>query len=180
MTSTDARAPRRWRWLRQLAVGLVVVGLLLAFGGWLRGQDQWGPFRGQVVDAETGVPIADANVMVSWRIRRLSLADTVSSFFDARETVTDAQGRFELPRLWPLWTLNVMEPGIGYFAPGYVATAREITPPDGVPFVDPTVIKMQPQKTQEERCRRQPGGVLHDKAPLFREAVDKYRLGLVC
>ena len=71
MTSTDARPRcRGWRWLRRLAIGLVVVGLLLAFGGWLRGQDQWGPFRGQVVDAETGAPIANANVMVSWGFRR--------------------------------------------------------------------------------------------------------------
>ena len=102
--------------------------------------------------------------MVSWRIRRFGPV-ALSAFFDARETVTNAQGRFELPRLWPLWTLNVMEPGIGYFAPGYIATAREVTPPDGVPFFDPTVIKMRPLKTPEERCRRQPGGVLHDRAP---------------
>ena len=181
MTSIDARPRRRgWRWLRRFGVGLVVVGLLFAFGGWLRGQDQWGPFRGQVVDAETGAPIANANVMVSWSIRRFGLVETLSAFFDARETVTDAQGRFALPRLWRLWSLDVMEPGIGYFAPGYIATAREVTPPDGVPFVDPTVIKMRSLKTQEERCRRQPGGVLHDKSPRFREAVDSYRLGLVC
>ena len=179
MTSTDSLSRRRaWRWLRRLAVALVVVGPLLTVGGWLRGQDQWGPFRGQVVDAETGAPIANANVMVSWGFRRFG--ELLVRNFDARETVTDAQGRFELPRLWRLWTMSVMEPGIGYFAPGYVATAREVTPSDGVPFVDPTVIKMQRQKTQEERCRRQPGGVLHDKAPRFREAVDRYRLRLVC
>jgi len=174
--------PRRrgWRGLRRLVIGLSVIVLLLAFGGYLRGQDQWGPFRGQVVDTDTGAPIANAHVMVTWRIRRISLADTVSAFFDARETMTDAQGRFEIPRLWPLWTLNVLEPGVGFFAPGYIAMAQEVTPADGAPFVDPTVVTMRPLKTQEERCRQQPGEPLHDKAPIFRTAVQTYLLGLRC
>ena len=179
MTATDAR-PRRAPWFRRALVGLVLIVLVSACGGWLRGQDQWGPFRGQMVDAESGAPIANANVMVTWRISRFNLVDSTSDFWDARETVTDAQGRFELPRLWRLWTLNVMEPGIGYFAPGYIAMAEEVTPAAGVLYVDPTVVKMQPLKSQEERCRRQPSGVLHDKAPRFRRAVDDYILGLVC
>ena len=177
MTPTDSRPRRGWRWLRRLAVGLVVVGLLVTIGGWLRAQDQWGPFRGQVVDAETGAPIANANVMVSWGFRRFG--ELLVRNFDARETVTDAQGRFELPRLWRLWTLSVMEPGIGYFAPGYVATARAVTPSDGVPYVDPTVVKMRPLKTRDERCRH-PGIPLHDKAPLFKAAVVAYILSLDC
>lgn len=185
MTSTDRGSRRRgWRWLRRLLVGLTVVVLLLAFGGWLRGQDQWGPFRGQVVDAETGAPIANANVMVGWRIRRFGLVETLSAFFDARETVTDAQGRFEIPRLWRLWTLDVMEPTIEHFAPGYVLQdfGVEVTPPDGKQYVDPTVVKMRPLKTREERCqpRNYVGSPLHDKAPRFREAVLRYRLGLDC
>ena len=146
MTSTDSPPRRRsWRWVRRLGLGLIALGLLLAFGGWLRGQDQWGPFSGQLVDEETGAPIAGANVMVSWGFRRFG--ELLVRNFDARETVTDAQGRFELPRLWRLWTLNVMEPGVGYFAPGYVAAARKVTPPNGVPFVDPTVVKMRPLET---------------------------------
>jgi hypothetical protein len=179
MTSTDPSPRRRgWRWLRRLALGLALVGLVLAFGGWFRGQAQWGPFRGQTVNVETGAPIAGANVMVSWGFRRFG--ELMARNFDARETVTDAQGHFELPRLWRLWSLDVMEPGIGYFAPGYVATATEVTPPDGLPYLDPTVIKMRPLNTREERCRRRPGSPLHDKAPLFLDAVRRYRLGLDC
>lgn len=180
MTLAEPNTRRRWRWLRWVIASGTVVVLLLAFGGWLRGRDQWGPFRGQVVDAETGAPIPNANVMVTWLIRRFNPVDSRSEFWDAQETVTDANGGFEIPRLWRLWTWNVMEPGIGYFAPGHVALSVEVTPPDGTRFVDPTVVKLQPQETQEERCRRQPGGVLHDKAPRFRAAVDQYRLSLVC
>lgn len=179
MTSTDPHPRRRgWRWLRRLAIGLVVVVALVNVGGWLRGQAQWGPFSGQLVDEETGAPIPNANVMVSWDFRRFG--ELMLRNFDAIETVTDAQGRFELPRLWRLWAVDVREPGIGYFAPGYVPVAEEVAPADGVPFVDPTVVKMRLQKTQEERCRQQPIPVLHDRALLFRRAIDEYILGLTC
>jgi hypothetical protein len=60
------------------------------------GQEQWGPFRGQVVDEETGKPIAGANVMVLW-IREPPSLHFTQSFYDAQETVTDVNGRFEIP-----------------------------------------------------------------------------------
>ena len=178
----DRRQRRNRRWLRWLSAGLLVVGLLLAIGGWLRGQEQWGPFSGQLVDEETGAPIAGANVMVSWRIRRFGLVETLSDFFDAREAVTDAEGRFTLPRLWRLWTIDVMAPGIGYFAPGYVPVAREVTPPNGAPFVDPTVVKMRPLTTRQERCLpvNRVGVPLHEGAPLFRDAIYAYDRELRC
>lgn len=182
MIAVDARAHRRRRWLRRFLVGLAVIVMFVAFGGWLRGQDQWGPFRGQVVDAETGAPIANAHVMVSWRSRRFGgFVETLSDFFDARETVTDAQGRFEIPRMWRLWTLDVLEPSIEYFAAGYIVQIFEvqITPSDGERYVDATVVKLRPLKTREERCRH-PGIPLHDKAPLFKAAVEAYILGLDC
>ncbi len=182
MTSTDPHPRRRgWRWLRRLAIGLVVVVALVNVGGWLRGQAQWGPFSGQLVDEETGAPIAGAHVMVSWD-RRLPTptGDGGRSFLDAVETVTNGEGRFELAGRPRYWELFATRPAVGAFAPGYSAWGQDVTPPDGVPFVDPTVIKMRPQKTQEERCRQQPIPVLHDRAPLFRRAIDEYILGLTC
>lgn len=181
MTFTDSVPRRRWRQFRRLAVAFGVVLFLLAFGGWLRGQDQWGPFRGQVVDEETGAPIANANVVVAWRIYRFGFfVETVSEFFDARETVTDREGRFALPRVWRLWTLDVTPPGITVFAPGYVMIAVEVTPPDGARYVDPTIFKMRPLKTRKERCLETPHSPLHDRAPRFRDAIYRYRSSLDC
>ena len=173
-------AARRSRWPRRIGIALAVIVLLLTFGGWLQGQEQWGPFRGQIVDAETGAPIPNANVMVTWYAYVPNLADTVSRFYDARETVTDSEGRFEIPRLWRLWTINVREPGVGYFAPGYVIEGVEVTPPDGERFIEPTVVRMRPLTTPEQRCREQPRGVLHDGAPRYREAINTYRQSLNC
>jgi hypothetical protein len=181
MTSTVARPrPRGWRWLRRLAIGLVAVVVLLIVGGWLRGQPQWGPFRGQLVDAETGAPIPSAHVMVRWD-RRLPTptGDGGQSFLDAVETVTNDDGRFELAARPRYWELFATRPSVGMFAPGYVASGREVTPPDGVPFVEPTVIKMRPLETRQEQCRH-PGIPLHDKTPLFEAAVVAYIRGLDC
>jgi hypothetical protein len=168
------------RWLRYAAIVAVLIVLVFAFGGWLRGQDQWGPFSGQVVDAETGAPIANANVMVAWNIPRFGLVDSLVDFYDARETVTDADGRFEIPRLWRMWSLDVRPPGLGFFAPGYITVATDVTLPDGVPFVDPTQVKLAPLRTREERCARRPGAPLHGRAPMYRASVLRYRSSLDC
>jgi hypothetical protein len=153
---------------------------LLTFGGWLRGRDQWGPFRGQIVDAETGAPIANAHVMVTWFASRPNLVDSVSDFYDARETVSDAQGRFELPRLWRLWTLWVMAPTLEYFAPGYLTHRYEVVALDGEPYAGSTIVRLRPIKTREERCTERPYTPMHDSAPMFRQAVLAYWRGLDC
>ena len=151
----NRRGRKRTRWLRRFAVVLVSVGVLVAVGGWLRGQEQWGPFSGQLVNEETGAPIVGANVMVSWN-RRLPTptGDGGQTFLDAVESVTDDEGRFELPGRPRYWELFVTRPAVGAFVPGYIAWVQEVTPPDGVPFVDPTVIKMRPLETW--RCYELP------------------------
>lgn len=181
-TASVSSAARRSRWPRRLGIAVGVLVLLLTFGGWLQGQEQWGPFRGRIVDAETGAPIADANVMVTWYAYVPNFADTVSRFYDAKETVTDAEGRFEIPRLWRLWTINVREPGVGFFAPGYIIERVEVSPPDGDRFIDSTVVKMRPLKTREERCQplNRIGAPSHDGAPRFRQAVYEYDQLLRC
>lgn len=186
MTSVESdRQPRSRavRWFRRFAVGVFALIVIVFLAGWLRGQEQWGPFSGQLVDEETGAPIVGANVMVSWDRRLPTLTgDGGRSFLYAVESVTDNDGRFELAGRPPYWELFATRPEIEFFAPAYVARAREVVPPDGVRFVDPTAIRMRPLKTREERCLPQfrAGVPLHDSAPLFRDAIYDYDRELRC
>lgn len=171
-----AVTPRRFL-LRALAV--VVVGI--ACSACRSGPEQWGPFRGQVVDAETGQPIAGANVVVQW-LRDPPSLESSTRFYDAQEAVSDADGRFEIPRRTHLLTAWVTAPGLSVFSPGYVIQDEVVTPPGGRVLVDPTVVKMKPLRTREERCEQRPNELWGPSsvAPLFTGAVQQYNIGLKC
>jgi hypothetical protein len=70
-----------------------------------------------------------------------------------------------------------------YFAPGYAVEKEGVTPPDGVRFVDPTVVKMRRLKSREELLRKSrgyPSQIPEEKMPGFVKAVNIERemLGL--
>lgn len=164
---------RRW-WL------LLV---LLAAAGCRSGAGQWGPFYGRMVDAETGAPVAGGHVMVSWERNRPNPVHWTQSFYDAQETVTDADGRFEIPRLRRFFTVLVGAPRFSAFAPGYVAESEQVVSAGGQLYVDDTVLKMRRLKTREEQCERLPGGPSVDagaKAIQFDRAVRAYRAEMSC
>jgi len=56
-----------------------------------------GDYTGRVVDAETGEPIEGAVVLGTWDFVSSSVAGALYSFYDAAETITDAQGNFTVP-----------------------------------------------------------------------------------
>ena len=166
--------PSRSAWL--LLVFLVSAGCRF-------GADQWGPFRGQIVDAETGAPIAGAHFMVMWERDNPNPVHWTQSFYDAQEAVTDAEGRFEIPRQRRFFTLLVSAPRFDAFAPGYIAESSEVTPEGGQPYVGDTILRMRLLNTPEERCDQQPGGpgiTAGEKAPIFKQAVQDYNAGLKC
>jgi hypothetical protein len=150
------------------------------------GLEKRGPFRGQLVDVETGEPIAGAAILVIWWEAIFSpVGHPTERFYDTRETATDAQGRFEVPRLSvPFWKLGVNVGRMHYFAPGYAPDAEVVTPPDGQPFVAPTVVQMRRLKTGEERRKyvrgQLPAGVPHEKMLEFIRTLNQERstLGL--
>ena len=158
--------------------------LVLAFSAGCRfGAEQWGPFRGRMVDAETGSPIAGAHFMVSWERDNPNPIHWTQSFYDAQEAVTDADGRFEIPHRTRFFTLLVSEPRFGAFAPGYVAESEEVISPGGQLYVDDTILRMRLLKTRKERCGRLPGGPSMDaseRVSLFHRAVQDYRSELSC
>lgn len=163
-----------------------LIGILLSLAacGLAQALEKWGPFRGQIVDAETSEPIAGAVVLVIWWEAVPTPVQTNQKFYDAKEAVTDAEGRFEVPRLTPpFFTFRIFPPQITYFAPGYAPQAKAVTPPDGQPFVDPTVVKMRRLKTREElwqKSRSRPAGVPLEKMTELTKAINVERrmLGL--
>lgn len=145
---------------------------------------KWGPFRGQIVNVETGEPIAGAAVLVVWYELVPHPVQTNQKFYDAAEAVTDAEGRFEVPRRPPpFFDFRIRLAGVTYFAPGYVVHSEVVTPANGQPFVDPTVVRMRRLKTRQElreKSRSRPSKVPDDKMPEFIRAIniERQMLGL--
>jgi hypothetical protein len=174
MAVLDRPIVRRTAWL---------LLMVLTSAGCRMGPAQWGPFRGQIVDAETGAPVPGAHFMVMWERENPNPVHWTQTFYDAQETVTDADGRFEIPRQRRLITLLVSAPRFDAFAPGYVAESSEVTPRGGQPYVDETILRLRLLQTREDRCDRLPGGpsmAAGERAPLFRSAVLDYRSALSC
>jgi hypothetical protein len=55
-----------------------------------------GPFEGRVVDQNTNQPIEGAVVFVEWDLQRI----TSPVFFNAKEVLTDKEGKFYIPAEW--------------------------------------------------------------------------------
>lgn len=165
-------------------ISLVALLLVLAACAAVQARENWGPFRGQLVDVETGQPIAGAAILVVWWEAIFSpTGHPTEQFYEARETVTDAEGRFEVPRLSvSFWKLGIQPGQVSYFAPGYAPHAEVVTPPDDQPFLAPTVVQMRRLKTREERLERlsfasQPSIPL-EKRCLYTRALNQERKNL--
>jgi hypothetical protein len=122
-----------------LCVVLVMGGTLAA---WSQDTETWdryldrprGPYRGQVVDAETKAPLVGAVVVALWWRNRVYPFHSVAEHYAVRETVTDAEGRFLLdvkdveegaPR-------RTYHPEFLIFQPGYGSYPRKHVAPTGL------------------------------------------------
>ncbi len=78
-----------------------------------------GPYSGKVVELDTGKPIEGAVVAGRWYV---GLFINTVTFCDARETVTDNNGEFELPKGWCIGPpVAKMSPAdVVVFKPGYL------------------------------------------------------------
>lgn len=89
-------------------------------GGWMIYHDD--PYTGKIVDAETGAPIEGAAVVGIWSLLIYGGVEVRLQFFDAKEAITDKEGKFEVPSVtgfhwWPLAGLK--RPEFVVFKPGY-------------------------------------------------------------
>ncbi len=164
-----------------------------------------GPWRGQVLDAETKQPLEGVVVLAYWDRYRFSLAQLVvghqpGEFFDAMEAVTDAQGRWEIPKKsFPFFT-NIGGPFFRYFKPGYgrwhyagqdTAEWRQLPGEErmrrakamalAVWTEEGSKVELLRARTREEVVTKMdsiPHGAPDSKVPLSRDAIDKAEIGV--
>lgn len=144
---------------RILVIGIILLLLLIWYGKYLIYID--GPYSGRVIDTETKEPIEGAVVLVIWDWETFTPGGGVSTYYEAKEAVTDKNGEFVVPRLIslalnPLYYLDevthitIFKPGYGYF-PEYQVS------PKGTPIGLVRALKKHPTielprlKTTEER-----------------------------
>lgn len=78
-----------------------------------------GPYEGRVVDAETGQPIEGVVVLGVWYKETTTVAGAVSSYYDAKETVTDKNGDFNIRGMGLKILSNVGVMNVLIFKAGY-------------------------------------------------------------
>lgn len=146
---------------------LGVCGLLVIFlsSTWAQSPEHWdryldryrGPYRGQVIDADTKAPLVGAVVVAMWTRDRVYPLHSVNERYAVRETVTDAGGRFVLdakdvedgaPR-------RVHHPEFLIFLPGYGAFPRYQRTPrgfiGGIFWDSGTTVELPRFETRQER-----------------------------
>jgi len=108
--------------LRYIFLTVVFITCIFAAGVWSHaGASEFGPFIGRIIDADTKEPIEGVVVLIEWRESHMFAGST---FYDARETLTDKKGDFYIPRIWvfnPLVWLRA-EADVIIYKSGYGAT----------------------------------------------------------
>jgi hypothetical protein len=169
--------------IRRSTTAVVVVTFLVLSVTSTSAAEKWGPFRGQLVDQASGKGIPGAVAIAVWWKNLPNPIQMNRAFFDAIEAVTDADGRFEIPRYPkpPFFDFQILPVEVSYFAPGYLAAREDVTPPDGTRFVAPTVIWLRrwdlndPRDKLEVSTRGRPDGVPLRKLQEFTRAVNVER-----
>jgi len=136
-----------------------------------------GAYHGQVVDAATGEPLSDAVVVVWWYRRAIISMDGPFYFHDAKEAVTDDNGRFSLscwrkPDLNPFTyveapSLIVFKPGYEPLAPGF-SSAKGLTRYDDwrSELRDGAVIKLPKLRPEQDDWLSSKRGLVTDTGVL--------------
>jgi hypothetical protein len=170
-------------WILVVAV-LCVAGPATA--GFLSPNRDDSPYRGVVVDDATGEPISGAVVLAIWEREREEFLRTVNVFYDARETITDSEGKWTIPaqdierrapdKTWiPLFVAYT--PGYFPWGPGSDRATR-IT---GTAFSTGVTMRLRRALTQTERLqavRRVPPRIPDEKMPQLIQLMNQEEIGL--
>jgi hypothetical protein len=99
--------------------GIIILWFLLCFATACYPIRHDGPYKGRVVDAETGKPIEGVVVLGVWYKEIATAAGGVSSYYDAKETVTDKNGEFEIKGIGLRIFTNIGPMHVLIFKAGY-------------------------------------------------------------
>lgn len=151
-------------WGRVVALCVVVVMVGPTAGGaqetqgWDRYLDRpRGPYRGQVIDAETKAPLVGAVVVIHWLRDRVYPVHTVAENYAAREAVTDAEGRFlvDVKNVEEGAPRRTRRPAFFIFLPGYGSYPKRHVSPRGFTggiFEHPgAIVELSRLEDREER-----------------------------
>jgi hypothetical protein len=186
-------------------IAIVMVAVLALVAGLARHAGGDGPWKVQIVDAESGGPVNDAVLLAIWTKRTANWPHPGSAYHDVDEAVSDADGRLVIPArdLSQNSALSaIVGPRVEVFKSGYGDWRfKDPTPLAEHPSADEMreyrrlrweraaregiVIAMQPVKTPQERRRALPScnpeaGAPIQKIPRWIRACDdeRVRLGL--
>lgn len=140
-----------------------------------------GHYKGKVIDADTGKPIEGVVVAAHWVIEPFVHSERIC---DAKETITDKNGEFELPRCSCISHpfAELYKPYVVVFKPGYLAYPPLGAEPEERKAQMPTftghefrdekqyyIIKLGRPKTRKERELTH----YHAQDPLYDETMEK-------
>jgi len=115
------------------------------------------PYRGKVVDAETGGPITGAVVIAVWEREFTGAGGRLHEFYDAQEVLTDQAGEFVLDasEIEARAPYNTRWPAFRIYKPGYGFYPRYQVSPTIIPRdafrQEVTVVRLRRLLTKEER-----------------------------
>lgn len=130
-----------------------------------------GPYRGRVLDAETGKPLAGVVVVAVWRRDRIMPFHSRSEHYAAREALTNADGEFvidaeDVERNAPKRTWH---PFITIFFPGYgrprALAGSQTTVTQRFNEGPATTVELTRLKTREERVAHLDWMSPYDRSP---------------
>jgi hypothetical protein len=161
-----------------------------------------GPWKGTIIDIETKEPLEGVVVLAVWDRAYRTPAGDNTYFYEAKEVLTDKEGRFEIPSYRPINLLPIISyikgPYFTFFKPGYLSLSSvgfadfflegtkeeplERKNISGKTFrIAPGIIELPKLKTREERLGNIPGGptdIGADKLPIFYRLINEERKNL--
>ena len=108
--------------LKTSRVFFLFVTLLYLSSVYSANASEAGPFQGRIVNVETKQPLEGVVVLIEWRQVHFFSGST---FIDAKETLTDKDGKFYIPGIWILnpWKRLNTEAHVTIYKSGYGSTS---------------------------------------------------------